>query len=68
MALGTQPSNMMSIVTDCDQRDERLGWRGDEELSVHSMLLNWQADEFFSVYMANMASEMDADGSLPDVV
>ena len=68
MALGTQRSNMMSITTDCDQRDERLGWMGDEELSVHTMLLNWQADEFFSVYMANMASEMDADGSLPDVV
>ena len=68
MALGTQRSNMMSLATDCDQRDERLGWMGDEDLSVHTMLLNWQADEFFSVFMANMASEMDADGSLPDVV
>ena len=28
MALGAQRSNMMSLPTDCDQRDERLGWLG----------------------------------------
>ena len=34
LALGAQRSNMMSVPTDCDQRDERLGWMGDEDLSV----------------------------------
>ena len=24
----------MSVPTDCDQRDERLGWMGDADLSV----------------------------------
>lgn len=29
MGVGSQRSNAMTVQTDCDQRDERLGWMGD---------------------------------------
>lgn len=47
MALGAQRSNMMTVPTDCDQRDERLGWMGDANLSGESMLLNFDTHAFF---------------------
>jgi alpha-L-rhamnosidase len=68
LAVGAQRSNMMSVPTDCDQRDERLGWMGDADLSVGTMLTNYDSGAFFGMFMANMASELDQDGSLPDVV
>ena len=33
--VGGQGSNMMSVPTDCDQRDERLGWMGDAGRNPH---------------------------------
>ena len=68
MALGAQRSNMMSVPTDCDQRDERLGWMGDANLSGDSIGLNFDALSFLSFYMDTIASEVGADGSLTDVV
>jgi len=68
MALGAQRSNMMTVPTDCDQRDERLGWMGDADLSVDSMLLNYGAADFFSSYAHSINDELGSDGSLPDTV
>ena len=68
MALGAQRSNMMTVPTDCDQRDERLGWMGDADLSSQSFMINYDAGNFLTMFMANMDSEVDADGSLTDVV
>ena len=39
LAAGSQRSNFMTVPTDCDQRDERLGWMGDADLSSDSMCL-----------------------------
>ncbi len=68
MAIGSQLSNMMSVPTDCDQRDERLGWMGDADLSSNSMCLNFDCTAFFESYLETMSDELGADGSLPDVV
>jgi len=38
MAQGAQRSNLHSVVTDCPQRDERLGWSGDLSLSAASLV------------------------------
>lgn len=43
-----QLSNLMSVVTDCDQRDERLGWMEDASLTAESMELNWRFIPTFS--------------------
>ena len=68
LALGAQRSNMMTVPTDCDQRDERLGWMGDENLSSESMALNYNAGAFLRNFVDAMVSEQGADGSLPDTV
>ena len=68
MAVGAQRSNLMTVPTDCDQRDERLGWMGDANLSGESMMLNFDMPGFFRHFIELMTTEMDKDGSLPDVV
>ncbi len=62
-----QLSNLMSVVTDCDQRDERLGWMGDASLTAESMELNFDMLAFHSNFLFLMASEM-INGTIPDVV
>jgi alpha-L-rhamnosidase len=68
LAVGAQRSNMMTVPTDCDQRDERLGWMGDADLSAEAMLINYDCGPFLQMFMKNMESEIDPDGSLTDVV
>jgi len=68
MALGAQASNLMTLPTDCDQRDERLGWMGDLNLSGESIALNYGAASFLAWWVRYVAvPELGADGSLPDV-
>ena len=67
-ALKGQGSNMMSVPTDCDQRDERLGWMGDADLSADSFAINYDFAAFQDGFLLNMADAQPNDGSLPDVV
>ena len=60
-------SNLMSVPTDCDQRDERLGWMGDAGLSADGMALNFQMDTFFPNFLTLIADEQ-MKGAVPDVV
>jgi len=62
-----QQSNMMSLPTDCDQRDERLGWMGDAGLSADSMAMNFDTSAFHAHYVQLIDDELQ-DGSIPDVV
>ena len=64
-----QLSNLMSVPTDCDQRDERLGWMGDAGLSSDSMAVNFEMDGFFTNYIQLIVDEQSStDPSVPDVV
>jgi hypothetical protein len=67
MAEGAQRSNLMSLPTDCPQRDERLGWLGDASLSGESIALNFDAGALLSGFVENIVDEMGEDGSLPAV-
>ena len=62
-----QLSNLMSVVTDCDQRSERLGWMGDVSLSAESLTLNFDMQAFFRNYLTLISHEM-VDGTIPDIV
>eukprot|EP00051_Salpingoeca_urceolata_P031279 m.11050 g.11050 ORF g.11050 m.11050 type:complete len:1055 (-) comp3918_c0_seq1:182-3346(-) len=66
-ALLGQGSNSMSVPTDCDQRDERLGWMGDAGLSADTFAINYDVTAFQNNYVQNMVVEM-IGGSLPDTV
>lgn len=41
---------------------------GDADLSAEAMLINYDCGAFFQMFMKNMDSEIDPDGSLTDVV
>lgn len=67
-ALMGQGSNLMSLPTDCDQRDERLGWMGDSSLSAESMSLNYDLAAFTDNWLRDIVDEQGKDGDLPDTV
>ncbi len=47
-----QISNTLSIPTDCDQRNERLGWGGDTQLFLTTALYNFDVFSFYESYAA----------------
>jgi alpha-L-rhamnosidase len=63
-----QMSNLMSVPTDCPQRDERLGWMGDAGLSADSMVMNFQSGAFHKNFLKLIRDEQGPKGSIPDVV
>ena len=62
-----QLSNLMSVITDCNQRDERLGWMGDATLSAQTMTLNFDMQAFHANFLQLIETEM-INGTIPDVV
>ncbi|CAF1153893.1 unnamed protein product [Adineta steineri] len=64
--LWSQLSNIMSIITDCSQRQERRGWLGDAALSVDVALFNFDLYGLYVNSLRNIADVQHADGSIPD--
>lgn len=63
-----QLSNLMSIPTDCTQRDERQGWLGDAHLAAEESMFNFDLAAFYSRFLKSIEFAQQADGSLPDTV
>ena len=61
-----QRSNLMSIPTDCPQRDERHGWLGDAHLSAEEAILNFDMASFYTKFLDDIRDAQGRDGSLPD--
>jgi len=66
--LWSQLSNLMSIPTDCPQRDERQGWMGDAQLTVEEAIFNFNMVRFYLKYLRDILLSQKEDGSLSDVV
>ena len=64
--LWSQLSNIMSIIADCSQRQERRGWLGDASLSVDAALFNFDLYGLYVNTLRNIADVQHADGSIPD--
>jgi alpha-L-rhamnosidase len=64
----TQLNNLMSIPTDCNQRDEREGWLGDAQLSAEEAMLNFEMAAFYTNFVRDMRDNQDADGTLSETV
>lgn len=62
-----QLSNLMSIPTDCPQRDERHGWLGDAHLSAEEAVFNFDMAAFYAKFLDDIRLAQKDDGSLPDV-
>jgi alpha-L-rhamnosidase len=63
-----QLSNLMSIPTDCPQRDERHGWLGDAHLAAEEAMFNFDMAAFYTKFLRDIRLSQKEDGSLPDTV
>lgn len=67
-------NNLMSVISDCDQRDERKGWMGDSGLSMVPITYNYGMGAMYTAWAANMrdsqtwGGDSHPAGSLPDTV
>lgn len=63
-----QLSNLMSVPTDCPQRDERYGWMADAHLAAEQSMFNFDMAAFFTKFLKDIQFAQHEDGSLPDAV
>ena len=63
-----QKGNFLDVPTDCPQRDERLGWTGDAQVFVRTACLNYDAEKFFTKWLADLAADQHEDGYVGHVI
>jgi|YelNatPaOPRAMG01_1025707.scaffolds.fasta_scaffold28005_2 alpha-L-rhamnosidase len=63
-----QLSNLYSIPTDCDQRDERQGWMGDAQVSAEEAMMNFDMAAFYTNFIRDIHDAQKPDGEVPDTV
>lgn len=64
----TAKSNLMSIPTDCPQRNERRGWMGDAAIGAKINSYNHKMAAFYTAFADLMQDDQGADGSMPNWV
>jgi alpha-L-rhamnosidase len=60
-------SNMLSVPTDCPQRDERLGWTGDIAIFAATSTFNLGTHNFLDKFADDLTDAQHADGAFTDV-
>ncbi|HEY0453534.1 family 78 glycoside hydrolase catalytic domain [Actinophytocola sp.] len=60
-------SNMLSIPTDCPQRDERLGWTGDIGIFAGTSTFNVATQGLLDKFADDLVDAQRADGAFTDV-
>lgn len=59
-------SNMMGFPTDCPQRDERLGWLGDVQVTADMTMLNYDAARYLAHWLSTIRENQDPrTGDIP---
>ncbi len=64
----SQLTNLMSVPTDCDQRNERQGWMGDAWATGEEAMLNFDMAAFYTNFIRDIADAQGPDGALPATV
>ncbi|MDD8020381.1 MAG: family 78 glycoside hydrolase catalytic domain [Acidobacteriota bacterium] len=64
----SQRANLMSIPTDCPQRDERHGWLADAAMTMEEACFNFDLAAFYQHFLHLIRLAQKEDGSLPDFV
>jgi alpha-L-rhamnosidase len=59
--------NLMSVPTDCPQRDERLGWMGDALIIWHTACFAMDLSAFTRKWMRDVVEAQTREGAFPDV-
>lgn len=68
MYLWSIKTNLASVPTDCDQRDERLGWMGDAHLSAETAIMNFDMAAFYTNFLRDIADAQGSQGEVPNIV
>jgi alpha-L-rhamnosidase len=63
-----QLSNLYSVPTDCDQRNERQGWMGDAQVSAEEAMMNFDMAAFYTNFVRDIRDAQRPDGEVPDTV
>jgi len=68
-ALWGQRGNFLDVPTDCNQRDEKMGWTGDAQVFSGTACFNMDSYAFFRKYGYDMGKEQEERGGMvPSVV
>ena len=59
-------SNFMDNPSDCNQRDERLGWSGDAQVSSAFASYLLDTDSFYNKYIKAMVINQTDEGAFPE--
>lgn len=64
----SQLTNLFSIPTDCDQRDERQGWMGDAQVTAEEAMMNFDMAAFYTNFIRDIHDVQASDGTITDTV
>src|SRR2546427_8604904 len=64
----SQLTNLFSIPTDCDQRNERQGWMGDAQVTAEEAMLNFDMAAFYTNFVRDIHDAEGPDGTVTDTV
>lgn len=68
MIIWGQKTNLHSIPTDCNQRDERMGWLGDAHLTAEEAMMNFDMGAFYTKFIQDIRDVQDEEGAITDTV
>lgn len=60
----TVRDNFVEVITDCPQRDERLGWLGDAGVIAQTAAYSFDAASFVAKFAADAADSQAEDGAI----
>jgi len=63
-----QKGNFLDVPTDCNQRDERMGWTGDTQIFAGTAMFNMSAYAFYVKFMHDLYEEQKLCGGLVPAV
>ncbi len=63
--LWTQIDNLISVPTDCPQRDERMGWMGDAQVFCQTSIFNMNMAAFYTKWIEDIRDAQREDGLYP---
>jgi len=63
-----QKTNLHSVPTDCDQRDERMGWMGDAQGTAEEAMMNFDMAAFYTNFIRDIRDVQDGAGTITDTV
>lgn len=63
----TQVSNLHGVPTDCCQRDERMGWIGDAQMTAEAAIYNFDMASFYTKFEQDIRLAQYDSGSISGV-